>query len=69
MAAQEPHPVVPGANLPFMIANDMFDCGITDAAIFDNNTKSSRIDTEIFDDHFTSCMNKTNVELDDDLKS
>ena len=59
----------PGANPPFMLANAIFDCGITDAALFDGNTKASRIATEIFDDDFTSCMDKTYVELDDDLKS
>ena len=47
----------------------MFDCGITDVALFDGDTKASRIDTEIFDDDFTSCMDKTYVDLDDDLKS
>ena len=59
----------PCANPPFKLANAMFDCGITDAAIFYGNTKASRIATGIFDDDFTSCMDKTYVELDDGLKS
>ena len=59
----------PGANPPFTIANTMFDCGITDAVLFYGDTKASRIATEIFEEKFTSCMDKTYVELDDDLKS
>ena len=59
----------PGANPPFKLANDIFDCGITDAALFDGDTKASRIATELLDNDFTSCMDKTYVELDNDLKS
>ena len=59
----------PGANPPFTLANAMSDCGITDAALFDGDTKASRIATEVFDNDFTSCMDKTYVELYDDLKS
>ena len=58
-----------GANTPFTLANAMFGCGITDAVLFDSDTKASRIATELFDNDFTSCMDKTYVELDDDLKS
>ena len=59
----------PGANPPFTFANAMFDCGITDDVLFDGNTKASRIYNELFDDDFMSCMDKTYVELDDNLKS
>ena len=59
----------PGANPPFKLANAIFDCGITDATLFDGDMKASRIATELFDDDFTSCMDKTYVKLDDDLKS
>ena len=59
----------PGANPPFTLANAIFDCGITDAVLFDGDTKASRIATEIFDENFTSCMDKMHVKLDDDLKS
>ena len=47
----------------------MFDFGITDATLFDGNTKASRIANELFDNNFTSFMDKTYVELDYDLKS
>ena len=57
----------PGANPPFTLANALFDCGITDATLFDGDTKASRIATELFDDDFTSCMDKTHVNIDDDL--
>ena len=56
----------PGANPHLTLANDMFDWGITDAVLFDGDTKASRIATELFDDNFTSCMDKTYVELDDE---
>ena len=52
----------PGANTPFTLANTMSYCGIMD-------TKASRIATELFDEDFTSCMDKTYVEVDNYLKS
>ena len=58
----------PGANPPFTFESAMFDCGITDAVLFEKNTKASRIATELFDDDFTSCMDKTYVKIDDELK-
>ena len=69
MAAQVPHTASSGANPPFALANVMSDCGITNAALFDSDTKASSIATELFDDEFTSCMDKTYVKLDDDLNS
>ena len=59
----------PGANPPFTRVNAMFDCGIVDAVLFVGNTKAIRIATELFDDDFTSCMDKTYVQLDGDLNS
>ena len=59
----------PGAFPPFTLAYAIFNCGIMDAVLFDSDTKASRIATEIFDNDFTSCMDKTYVELDDDLNS
>ena len=43
----------PGANSPFTLVNAMFDCGITDAVLFDGDTKEIRIATELFDNDFT----------------
>ena len=57
-----------GTNPPFALVNAMFDCGITYAVLFDGDTKSSSIATELFDEDFTSCMDNTYIELDYDLK-
>ena len=59
----------PGANSPFTLVNAMFDCGITDAVLFDGDTKEIRIATELFDNDFTPWMDKMYVELDEDLNS
>ena len=59
----------PGANPSFTLANAMFDCGITDDVLFYRNTKVSRSAAELFDNNFTSYVDKTYVELDDELKS
>ena len=59
----------PCANPSFKLTNAMFDCSITDDVLFDGDMKASRISTELFDNEFTSCMDKTYVELDDDLRS
>ena len=69
MLSQVPHPAAPGANPPITIVNAMLDCGITDAELFDGNTKARRVATELFDNDFTSFMYKTYVDLDDDLNS
>ena len=59
----------PDTNPPFTLANTMFGCGITNAALFGKNTKTSRIATELFDDNFTSYLDKTYGKLDDSLNS
>ena len=51
----------PGANPTFTLANAMFDWGTMDSALFYGNTKASRIVTELFDDDYTTCMDKTYV--------
>ena len=48
-----------GVNPPFTIANAIFDCGVTDGALFNSNTKADRISDELFDDDFLSCMENT----------
>ena len=42
---------------------------ITDAVLFYGDTKAIRIDTELFGEDFTLCMDKTYVKIDDELKS
>ena len=55
----------PGTNPPFTLASAMFDCGITDAALFEGDKKASKIATELFEDDFTLCMDKMYPDLDD----
>ena len=59
----------PGSNPLFTLANAMFNCVITGSVLFDGDTKAIRTSTELFDNDFTSCMDKTYVKLDDGLKS
>ena len=54
---------------PFMVANAMYDCSITDATVFQGISKAARIASEVFDNDFSTCMDKTYSDLDDDLKS
>ena len=44
-------------------------CGIDDAARYHGDTACVRIVTEMFDDDFNSCMDKTMTEVDSDLKA
>lgn len=46
----------------------MVQIGIDDATLFNGATAAVRFATELFDDDFNSCMDKTFTELDDDLK-
>ena len=68
LAAPPVHPAAPVV-APFTVANAMYDCGITDATVFQGISKAERIASEVFDDDFSSCMDKTYTDLDDDLKS
>ena len=55
------------------MANTVYDamvlCGVDDVARFNGDTASERIATEMFDDDFRSCVDKTMSEVEDDLKS
>ena len=42
--------------------------GVDDALLFNGETQSQRLSADMFDDTFTSCMDKTYEELDSDLK-
>ena len=44
-------------------------CGVDNATMFNGNTAAERVATDIFDDDFSTCMDKDLKELDDDLKS
>ena len=53
---------------PFTVFNAMVACGIDNNTMFNGATACERIATEIFDDDFLSCLDKTYSELDDSLK-
>ena len=44
-------------------------CGVDNATRFNGNTAAERIATDIFDDDFSTCMDKELKELEEDLKS
>ena len=46
----------------------MIAIGIDNVAQFDGQTQAERIAEGIFEDDFESCMDKTDSEIDDDLK-
>ena len=53
----------------FTVIDAINQIGITDRTLFNGATKAQRIATELFDDDFTSCLDKTFSEIDEDLKS
>ena len=58
------------AQLPvFTIRNAMIAYGMDDVQLFNGETQAQRFSTEVFDNDFTACMDKTFKELDDDFKS
>jgi hypothetical protein len=63
------HPAMPLPQPQYTVANAIYDCGVTDGALFMMFTKAERIATELFDDDFASCLDKTPNDPDDDLKS
>ena len=46
----------------------MIAIGIENVALFDGQTQAERIAEGIFENDFESCINKTDSEIDDDLK-
>ena len=53
----------------YTVRNAMIACGINDAKLFMNETEAQRIATELFQDSFNTCMDKTFDEIDSDLKT
>jgi hypothetical protein len=43
----------------YTVYNAIMLCGVIDPTYFNGTTKAERIATEIFDDDFQSCMDKT----------
>ena len=59
---------VPAAAIVFTVQDAMIACGIDNVTLFDGSPPTTRIATDLFDDDFTACMDKTYEDLDDDLK-
>ena len=60
----------PPAIIPvFTVYNAMVICGCDDAIAFNGATQAERIATDIFDDNYESCIDKSYDDLDEDLKS
>ena len=53
----------------FNLRNDMIACDVNDVDVFLGDTPEFRLATDIFGDDFTTCMDKTFVELDSDFKT
>ena len=53
----------------YTVRDAMIACGINDAKLFMNKTEAQRIATDLFQDSFNTCMNKTFDKVDSDLKT
>ena len=53
---------------PFTVYDAMVKCGVDTTLIFNGNNKAQRIATDLFDDDFHTCIDKTIEELNSDLK-
>ena len=58
-----------GTNPHFTVADVIYDCGVTYGALFNDDKKSDRMAAELFDDYFSSYMDKTYEEFNEDLDS
>ena len=52
-----------------MVLYGVVECGVDNTAIFNAQTPAERIAEELFDNNFSSCMDKTSEELRSDFKS
>ena len=55
--------------MAYTVHNAMVTCGVDDLLLFNGSSAATRIATECFDDDFSSCLDKTMKELDDDLST
>ena len=59
---------VPAAAIVFTVQDAMIACGIDNVTLFDGSPPTTRIATDLFDDDFKACMDKTYEDPVDDLK-
>ena len=53
----------------YTVLDGMVECGVDNTVNFNTQTPAERIAEELFDDDFTSCMDKTSEELRSDFKT
>ena len=53
----------------YMVHNAMIACGINDVNLFRDKSEAQRIASDIFQESFDTCMDKTFDEVDNDLKT
>ena len=59
------------AGLPpvYTVLQALVACGVDNISIFNGNSPAWRLSDELFSDDVESCLDKTQQEFDDDLKS
>ena len=53
----------------FTVRMAIASCGVNDVTLWNGQTKAQRIAFDMFDDAYTTCMDKTMEEVDADFKS
>ena len=53
----------------FTVHEAMIAAGVNDADNFDGNSSAERLAEDIFDNDFVSCMDKSQTDVEADLKS
>jgi hypothetical protein len=60
---------VPAIFPVFTVRNAMIACGVNDEALFDGDTPAQRIAADLFGDDFSTCMDKSYEELNQEFKT
>ena len=53
----------------FTVRQALVACGVDNVNLFNGHTAAWRLSEEIFSNDFESCLDKTQIEIDDDFKS
>ena len=53
----------------YTVLDALVACGVDNMSLFNGNSPAWRLSNELFSDDFESCLDKTQQELDEDLKS
>jgi hypothetical protein len=60
---------VPAIFPVFTVRNAMIACGVNDEALFDGDTSAQRIAADLFGDDFSTCIDKSYEELNQEFKT